>query len=379
MANGFNLNIPIPAFQSGITSLIINLEKLKEQDFRLDVNTLLFFELNEIFHMVESLQSARIEGNRTTLSEYVQAKFEQSEKRETIEEIQNIENAINYVNECFSEDEKFKINKRFILELHTIITKSLNTEGSKTPGAYRTIEVKINNAEHTPPMAIKVDEYMQQLIDWINEKTSNQFYLLKVAKAHHLFTWIHPFDNGNGRMSRVLTYAMLRQYGFKMVYLMNLSAIFCLDRDAYFDNLQKADSGDDEEVLYWCEYVLAGLNDEMQKMKKLMNKEFFVSKIVIPAINSAFNMHFISEEEKRILELSLNKKQNVIMGKDIAKLFKNKNTRQINHMISKMLKANLLQKTEPNGRKYLINLINKDLVRGIMNSLSNEDLINFYD
>lgn len=263
MKDGFKLNIPIPSFESRLTSLIIYLEKLREQNFRIDVNTVLFFQLNDIFHMIESLQSARIEGNRTTMSEYVQAKFEQTGKQETIEEIQNIENAISYVNQCFSEDKSFKINKRFLFELHTLITKSLKAEGSKTPGAYRMSEVKINNAQHTPPMAIYVHEYMEKLINWINEESQNQFALLKVAKAHHLFTWIHPFDNGNGRMSRVLTYAMLRQYGFKMAYLMNLSAIFCIDRNIYFDNLQKADSGNDEDVLYWCEYVLAGLNDEM--------------------------------------------------------------------------------------------------------------------
>lgn len=379
MNNGFKLNIPIPTFDSKITSLIINLEKLREHHIQLEVDILLFLQVNIIFHMLESLQSARIEGNRTTLSEYVQAKFERSGKHENIEEIQNIENAISYINQTFGEDKNFKINKRFLFELHTLITKGLKTEGSRTPGAYRTGEVKINNAQHTPPMAIYVNEYMERLIDWINEDSQNQFALLKVAKVHHLFTWIHPFDNGNGRMSRVLTYAMLRQYGFEMAYLMNLSAIFCIDRDIYFDNLQKADSGEDEDVLYWCEYVLTGLNDEMQKMKKLMDKKFFASKIVTPAINSAFNMHFISEEEKKVLELSLNQDDNIIMGKDIAKLLKDKNTRQVNHLISKMLKASLLIKNEPKGRKYLINIINKDLVRGIINNLANEKLIDFYD
>lgn len=379
MNNGFKLNIPIPTFESTLTSLIIYLEKLREQDFRIDVNPVLFFQLNDIFHMIESLQSARIEGNRTTMSEYVQSKFEHTGKPETIEEIQNIEKAILYINECFKEDKNFKINKRFVLELHTLITRGLSSEGSRMPGSYRSIEVSINNAQHTPPMAISVHEYMDKLIDWINEESQNQFALLKVAKAHHLFTWIHPFDNGNGRMSRVLTYAMLRQYGFKMAYLMNLSAIFCLDRNVYFDNLQRADSGKDEDVLYWCEYVLAGLNDEMQKMKKLMDRKFFVSKIVIPAINSAYNMHFISDDERTVLELSLNQDDNIIMGKDIAKLLKNKNARQINHLIGKLLKANLLQKIEPTGRKYLINIINKDLVRRIINNLANEKLIDFYD
>ena len=40
------------------------------------------------------------------------------------------------------------------------------------------------------------------------------FDLIKVAIAHHRFVWIHPFGNGNGRVVRLLTYALLIKYGF---------------------------------------------------------------------------------------------------------------------------------------------------------------------
>ena len=185
--------------------------------------------------------------------------------------------------------------------------------------------------------------------------------LLKVAIAHHCFTWIHPFDNGNGRMSRILTYSMLRQYGFDMAYLLNSTAVFCIDRNKYFDMLQIADDNTAESQLKWCEYVLTGLNNEMSKVSKLMDKKFFNEKIVQPAINKAFDLHFISNEYKLVLELVLNAPSGFVKSKDIQMLLKDKTKRQITTLISKMIEADLLQKLEPNSRLYMLNLFRSNV------------------
>ncbi len=57
---------------------------------------------------------------------------------------------------------------------------------------------------------------MEELIDFIEnyEKDKRWYDFLKIAIAHHRFVRIHPFQNGNGRMVRLLTYAMLIKYGF---------------------------------------------------------------------------------------------------------------------------------------------------------------------
>ncbi|MDE7170139.1 MAG: Fic family protein, partial [Mucispirillum sp.] len=235
------------------------------------------FQLNKLFHSIESLQSARIEGNRTTLSDYFKFKLDNKKhKNENIDEIINIEHTIGYINKLFEDNKDIRISNFIIKELHSIITNGLVTEGSVTPGCYRKTEVAIRNSKHKPPMAIKVQEYMDELINWINSDAKIYEKPLKAAIAHHRFTWIHPFDNGNGRMSRLLTYFLLRQYGYRMSYLMNLSAIFCINREMYFDMLEKADSGNNKELLEWCEYVLKGLNTEIGKMQKLLDKKYWL-------------------------------------------------------------------------------------------------------
>ena len=379
MEEELNLSLPEVDFNSNLVQLILQLEVLRNDTISIETQPTLFNQVKAIFHMIESLQSARIEGNRTTISDYVSAKFEKKTNKENIKEIENIENAIDYVNLCYDEDKNFKLSTHFIKELHTLITKDLKNEGSKESGRFRTCNVRINNAIHTPPDMFLVNDYMEQLIEWINRDDKIQMQLLKVAIAHHSFTWIHPFDNGNGRMSRILTYTMLRQYGFDMAYLLNSTAVFCMDRNKYFDMLQKADEGTNEGKLDWCEYVLNGINNEMSKVSNLMNKTFFADKIVKPAINRAYDLHFISNEYKQVLLLSLGQDDGLIKSADIQKLLKEKTTRQVTTLITKMVEAGLLTKPEPKSRMYIINLLSKDLARGVIEALYNEKFISIED
>lgn len=101
-------------------------------------------------------------------------------------------------------------------ELHTIVVKNLVREGDISPGQYRRGRVTITGSEHVPPEAMVVQSYMDELIEFINRKDPPKYDLLKTALIHHRFSWIHPFSNGNGRVVRLLTYALLIKYGFNV-------------------------------------------------------------------------------------------------------------------------------------------------------------------
>ena len=146
-----NLELPKVEFDSNLVQLIMQLEILRNNSITTETQPALFSQVRAIFYMIESLQSARIEGNGTTISDYVSAKFEKKDSSENIKEIENIENAINYVNFCYNEDKNFKLSAHFLKELHTLITKDLKIEGSKESGKFRSCNVKINHAIHVPP------------------------------------------------------------------------------------------------------------------------------------------------------------------------------------------------------------------------------------
>ena len=230
-----------PDFGSDLMSLIIDLDFLRKKSLRGSTHPRIFFQLKNIFQMLESIGSARIEGNRTTIAEYVETKLGAAQiDKESDLEIANSEEAMNFIEENIYDTH---INRVFISQLHKIVVKGLNREGSKNPGEYRKTNVAIAGSEHIPPDFSQVGSLMDDFFAMINKKYPSQFDLLKVAIAHHRFVWIHPFDNGNGRTVRLLTYAMLLKYGFNVKdgRILNPTAIFC--SDDYYGYLAGADSG----------------------------------------------------------------------------------------------------------------------------------------
>jgi hypothetical protein len=79
---------------------------------------------------------------------------------------------------------------------------------------------------------------------------------------------------------------MMIKYGFnvKEGKLLNPSAVFCNDRDYYYQMLTKADHGDDKSLLSWCDYVLSGILNEVSKVNKLLNFEYLYKNILFPTI-----------------------------------------------------------------------------------------------
>lgn len=136
-----------------------------------------------------------------------------------------------------------------------------------------------------------VPELMHELVEFINRDDKSQYDLIKVALVHHRFGWIHPFGNGNGRTVRLLTYALLLKYGFNVGdygRLINPTAIFCCDRDKYYEMLTKADSGTEKGIYEWCLYVLKGLLHERKKLDILLRYDSVKEKNFIEQFGCSF-------------------------------------------------------------------------------------------
>lgn len=211
-----DLRLVQPSFGDSLTDLIIELDQLRTRRLHGTTHPLVFFQLKHIFHTLESIGSARIEGNRTTIVEYIETQLDTKlSKKPDIREIQNMEKAMTFVDDQIKDK---KIDRLLISELHKMIVEGLEPppsgEGDATPGIYRTGLIKIARSHHLPPEPIQVEEYMNELFGFINRQDQPKYDLLKTAIAHHRFAWIHPFSNGNGRTVRLFTYAMLVKQGF---------------------------------------------------------------------------------------------------------------------------------------------------------------------
>lgn len=365
----YDLKLVIPSFDSDVTDLILELDHLRRRKIEGTTPQEIFLQLKDIFQILESIGSTRIEGNHTTIAEYIEYKSTgKTEENEGIKEIQNMENALDFVDQNI---EKTKINRRFLSELHKIVVKDLEREGSERPGKYRQRNLKIAQAQHTPPDYVKMNDYMEEFYDFVNREDSSKYNLIKTALAHHRFVWIHPFDNGNGRAVRLLTYAMLIKQGFNVQSgdrIINPTAIFCADREKYYKYLSIADRGDEESLLKWCGYVLNGLNTEIKKIDNLLNYKYVKKNILFPALKFANDRNLLKPNESKILKVAITK--GIFQNSDVKKAFdKDKKASAISRHLRNLKKKSLITTAKDLKRKYVINFSNNYLMRGVIAAL----------
>ena len=370
----FNLRLVSPSFDSNLTDSLIELNHLRKLKLQGTTKPWMFFQLKHIFHILESVGSARIEGNRTTISEYIERKIENKERsNERFSEIANVEAAMDFIEESISEGTEF--THHFIKQLHQLVVGELTDEGDRTPGAYRGWNVDISKSAHTPPDHIQVQSYMDEFIDFINQDGADKYDLLKTAIAHHRFTWIHPFGNGNGRVVRLLTYALMIKYGFNVKdgKIINPTAVFCNDRDKYYEHLSEADLGTDTSLLNWCDYVLTGILVEVTKVNKLLDFDFLYKNILVPTINLGAERGYLNKEEAKVLNIGILKQS--FKANELDEAFEGLSSRQRTHLISKMKESGFIRPLKENGRTYYVSFMNNFLMRSLIQILEKENFI----
>ena len=119
--------MPEIGFDMPITDLVLELEKLRYKVLEGTTHPLVFMQIKNVFHMLESIGSSRIEGNNTTIMDYVESTKINDENRnrsnEQILEILNIEKATSFIESVIDDT---PITLYFIRELHSLVVDSLS-------------------------------------------------------------------------------------------------------------------------------------------------------------------------------------------------------------------------------------------------------------
>ncbi|MBV1787510.1 Fic family protein [Marinobacterium sp. D7] len=371
----YDLSLLNPSFDSPLVDVLTELEHLRRLQLQGTTPPLVFFQLKEIFHILESLGSARIEGNHTTLADYVESRLEgETQAADQLREMVNIERAMAYVEETVEPGSA--ISQHWLRELHALTVQDLEREGDDTPGQFRQGSVAIAKSEHLPPEAVQVPGYMEELIAFINEEHPHKYDLIKVALAHHRFGWIHPFGNGNGRVVRLLTYALLIKYGFNVQTggrVLNPTAVFCNDRERYYAMLGEADKGSDQGLEVWCIYVLQGMLDELRKVDQLTDFGYLQEKILIPALEHARERELITPQEQKILLIAA--KTGVVKAAHLKEAMKGLKSSQQTYQIKKLVDAGMLRPVKEGSRQYTFGFSHNYLIRGVIRALTEQGFI----
>lgn len=162
-----------------------------------------------------------------------------------------------------------EIEETALLHLHKLLTqKTLPVEAV---GQYKTRSNRVvdgtGRTVYTPPPPDKARPFTQDLLAWINSSEAQKLHPVMVgAIAHHRLVSIHPFIDGNGRISRALEVWLLYTRGFDTHHLFALDEYFETDRQRYYDKIQQARELDDD-LTYWLEYVADGVVETLRHTK----------------------------------------------------------------------------------------------------------------
>ena len=154
-------------------------------------------------------------------------------------------------------------------------------------GKYRTNEEHIvsgmfgrEKIHYIAPSPERVDEEMLQFLDWFNSNESES-YVIRSAVAHLRFVSIHPFEDGNGRLARILSEMLLARGDKDGFRFYNISSQINKDKNHYYDILERMQRGDGD-ITEWLVWYLQKLVDAFDDAEVLvftiLNKSFFWQK-----------------------------------------------------------------------------------------------------
>ncbi len=342
------LTIPELSFSDDLVPSVLYLNKFTEHGLTGSTPQRLFNVVKGLFEIVETVGSSRIEGNNTTVIDYI-TNGERNQEKENYKEISNILTAQNYIVKNFKNE---KISKRLICEVHALIVNQLSREGARNKGQYRTVDVEIEKADFKPPSHFEVDYLMDKLINFINAETKDQHAIIKIAIFHHAFTYIHPFDNGNGRVVRLLTLVLLLQYGYQIHLIFNPSAVFYLDRRNYYRMLSSADTGDN---VAWIRYFTNGLTQHFKTVERLADYNYLSNEVIKPSLKKAITDSLINQAEyDLLLQILTSDKVDIYCFKAVD--ITGYEERRRRYLIKQLKDKGIITPLKENGREYRINM-----------------------
>lgn len=346
--------LPEPAFNSELVTLLFEIERLRTDIGRGSTPVETYMELHYLFDTVMSVVSARIEGNHTTVYEALDNISTQSPRslEDHLKEIINIAAAARFIDES---NPTQPLTHHFVRELHARTVEGLKREGDATPGQYRTRDVAIYGSAHTPPSWPNVHAEMTTLLEFANADYPMNQQILHIALAHHRFVWIHPFGNGNGRVSRLFTYAMLRRtiFSSRGRSALNPTSVFGNNRAEYISALERADALTTEGDIQWATFFAQGIRDDLGRLINLQEKEYVLSELVFPTLSKLVEEDIISEETRQILRLVAEK--GVVKAGDLSEVLPGSAT-QRSRAIKGLVDRNLLRHSSDGPRFYHLSL-----------------------
>ena len=222
---------------------------------RLDEKRRLMLTVSSI--MEESIASSQLEGASTTTKAAKKMLRENiAPKNRSERMIVNNYNAMRFIKE-HSED---ALTPDLIREIHSIISHgTLDDEAYE--GRFRddnsiaVRDVFSGETYHDPPDFSRIPDLIQRMCDFANDDSVFVHPIVKGIVLHFTLAYIHPFMDGNGRVSRSLFYWYMIRNGYASVEYLSISKVMKSHRGKY-DNSYLLSETDDNDITYFINFNL---------------------------------------------------------------------------------------------------------------------------
>ncbi len=267
-----------------VTAKIINLvsdisASLERYKIHLEMSDTL--RLRKINRMKTIHGSLAIEGNSLS-EEQVTALIEGKPVVAPVKEVQEVRNAIKAY-EQFMDFEPY--NRKSLLKAHSIMALGL----VDNPGHFRTGGVCVAGKEgiaHIAPPADRVPFLLDDLFEWL--KNAEDHILIKSCVFHYEFEFIHPFEDGNGRMGRFWQSRILAEWNEAFAQL-PIENMIWEHQSEYYRAIQDSTENNDSGI--FIEFMLSVILESLKKHIKNDN-----------ANNSVNNNVKLTKNQRKIIE-----------------------------------------------------------------------------
>ncbi len=186
----------------------------------------------------EALLSSQIEGTQCSLDEVIQV----SEKTKEVRPVNEVINYINAMNFGLEELKKVPFSIPLLHQIHSKLMEGVRGK-ERHPGRFKTLQNWLGapgcskqDANYVPPPPESTEELMNDLT-YFYHAADTMPVLILAAIIHSHFETIHPYEDGNGRLGRLLTTFMLCEKNVIDKPILYLSLFFKENRGAYYESL----------------------------------------------------------------------------------------------------------------------------------------------
>lgn len=226
--------------------------------------------------MKEAELSSRIEGTIATAKEvYQQEAGEEFEpdKAADIQEIINYRHTLRTAGDAIKEK---PISLQLIRRMHETLMWGVRGQ-DKNPGRFRTTQnwigpkgCKLEEANYVPPPPAIITELLEGFAAFVNLSDEKVDPIVQTALMHAQFELIHPFDDGNGRIGRLLIPLLLTQKRSLVSPSLYMSGYLESNRDAYYGALGAISKSGEWSV--WIEFFLRAVIDQCDSKLNLVRR-----------------------------------------------------------------------------------------------------------